>query len=160
MNAVGFFCRQLLGLPNSSALAWEASTLVDKKGLDVNDLYYAYYGTLASNQHQGPAWQRWLASMQKDLVAAQAEDGSWTATGPHGGQMGPIICTAVAALSLEAHYRYTPLYGLGFEPSPSGPKREADGLIAADQLPPTPLFRHGNLSRQPCDAEQSWYAAA
>ena len=56
--------------------------------------------------------------------------------------MGTIVATALVALSLEAHYRYTPLYGLGFEPDPDGPKSEADGLIAADQLPQTPVFRH------------------
>jgi len=142
MNAVGFFCKQLLGLSSSSALAWEASSLVDKKGLDVADLYYAYYGTLASYQHQGPAWRRWLQSMKEGFLETQAEDGSWVAKGKHGSQMGTIVATALVALSLEALYRYTPLYGLGFEPDPTGAKRAADGLLAADQVPPTPLFRH------------------
>ncbi|MCH2379533.1 MAG: terpene cyclase/mutase family protein, partial [Pedosphaera sp.] len=142
MNAVGFFCRQLLGLSNNSELAMEASSIIDKKGLNVADLYYAYYGTLASYQQQGPAWRRWLESMKEKFISAQAEDGSWVATGPHGGQMGTVVATALAALSLEAHYRYTPLYGLGFEPDPAGPVSEADGLMPGDKLPPTPLFRH------------------
>ena len=142
MNAVGFFCRQLLGLSNSSELAAEASQLIDRKGLNVADLYYAYYGTLASNQQQGPAWQRWLTAMKEKLVAAQAEDGSWMATGPHGGAMGTVVATAFAALSLEAHYRYTPMYGLGFEPNPRGAVSAGDGLLGADELPETPLFRH------------------
>ena len=142
MNAVGFFCRQLLGLSNSSELAFEASSIVDKQGLDVSDLYYAYYGTLATYQHQGPAWRRWLESMKEKFVKAQAEDGSWVATGKHGNQMGTIVATALVTLSLQAHYRYTPLYGLGFEPDPAGPKSEADGLITSDRLPQTPLFRH------------------
>jgi hypothetical protein len=142
MNAVGFFCKQLLGLSSSSALAWEASSLVDKKGLAVNDLYYAYYGTLASYQHQGPAWRRWLESMKGQFIKAQAPDGSWIVKGKHSGQMGPIITTALVTLCLEAHYRYTPLYGLGFEPDPAGPKRAADGLLAPEDVPPTPLFRH------------------
>ena len=142
MNAVGFFCRQLLGLSNNSELATEASSIIDRKGLDVADLYYAYYGTLASYQQQGPAWRRWLEAMKKKLVSGQAEDGSWVAKGPHGGAMGTVVATALAALSLEAHYRYTPLYGLGFEPDPAGPVSEANGLIPGDKLPPTPLFRH------------------
>jgi len=142
MNAVGFFCRQLLGLSNSSEMAWEASSIIDQTGLKVDDLYYAYYGTLASYQHQGPAWRRWLAAMTKNLVAAQDEDGSWLAKGAHGGSMGKIICTALATLSLEAHYRYTPLYGLGYEPNPAGPKSEADGLLPVSEIPKTPLFRH------------------
>ena len=56
--------------------------------------------------------------------------------------MGTVVATALAALSLEAHYRYTPLYGLGFEPDPAGPASEADGLVPGDKLPPTPLFSH------------------
>ncbi len=142
MNAVGFFCSQLLGLSNNSELAMEASSIIDKKGLDVADLYYAYYGTLASYQQQGPAWRRWLEAMKEKLVTAQSEDGSWIAKGPHGGQMGTVVATALAALSLEAHYRYTPLYGLGFEPGPDGPVSEADGLIPGDKLPPPLLFDH------------------
>jgi hypothetical protein len=142
MNAVGFFCNQLLGLSSSSARAWESSALVDKKGLDVADLYYAYYGTLASYQHQGPAWRRWLDAMKKQFSTAQTEDGSWAVKGKHSGQMGPVITTSLVALCLEAHYRYTPLYGLGFEPDPAGPKRAADGLLAPENVPPTPLFRH------------------
>ncbi|MBL67502.1 MAG: hypothetical protein CMO74_03470 [Verrucomicrobiales bacterium] len=142
MNAVGFFCSQLLGLSNNSELAAEASEIVDQQGLSVADLYYSYYGTLASYQQQGPAWRRWLDAMREKLVAAQAEDGSWAASGAHGGAMGTVVATALAALSLEAHYRYTPLYGLGFEPDPAGPMSEAEGLKTGGQLPSTPLFRH------------------
>tara|TARA_B100000686_G_scaffold74144_1_gene80101 strand:- start:74 stop:1009 length:936 start_codon:yes stop_codon:yes gene_type:complete len=142
MNAVGFFCRQLLGLSNSSKLAAEASGIIDKQGLNSDDLYYAYYGTLASYQQQGPAWRRWLEAMREKFVAAQDEDGSWVAKGPHGGAMGTVVATALAALSLEAHYRYTPLYGLGFEPSPTGPLSEQDGLLTGSAIPDTPLFRH------------------
>ena len=142
MNAVGFFCSQLLGLSSSSARAWESSALGDKKGLDVADLYYAYYGTLATYQHQGPAWRRWLDAMKKQLVTTQTEDGSWAVKGKHSGQMGPVITTSLVALCLEAHYRYTPLYGLGFEPDPAGPKRAADGLLSPEEIPPTPIFRH------------------
>ena len=145
MNAVGFFCNQLLGLSSSSARAWEASSLIDKKGLDVADLYYAYYGTLATYQHQGPAWRRWLESMKGKFITAQAEDGSWTAKGKHAGQMGLVVTTSLVALCLEAHYRYTPLYGLGFEPNPAGPKRAADGLLAPADIPATPLFRTAKL---------------
>lgn len=142
MNAVGFFCRQLLGLSNNSELAWEASSLIDRSGFDAGDLYYAYYGTLASYQHQGPAWRRWMAEMKKKFVRAQRRDGSWVATGWTGKQMGTIVATSLVALSLEAHYRYTPLYGLGFEPDPAGPMSADSGLLDADQIPDAPLFRH------------------
>ncbi len=142
MNAVGFFCRQLLGLSNNSELAWEASSLVDGRGFNGTDLYYAYYGTLASYQHQGPAWRRWMDAMKKQFVRSQRRDGSWVVSAGFGRQMGTIIATALVTLSLEAHYRYTPLYGLGFEPDPSGPMSARNGLLDADQIPDAPLFRH------------------
>lgn len=142
MNAVGLFCKQLLGLSSNSAAAWEGSGLVDKKGFSTDDLYYAYYGTLASYQHQGPAWQRWLEAMSEKLIKAQNGDGAWKASGPHGSQMGTIVATSMAALSLQAHYRYTPLYGLGFEPDPAGPADLSDRLIPYEDIPPAPLFRH------------------
>ena len=109
MNAVGFFCSQLLGLSSSSARAWESSALVDRKGLDVADLYYAYYGTLATYQHQGPAWRRWLEAMKKQFITTQTEDGSWAVKGKHRGPMGPVITPSLVALGLAAPYRYTPL---------------------------------------------------
>ena len=51
---------------------------------------------------------------------------------------GKYIATALVTLCLEAHYRYTPIYGLGFEPEPE-PNLNALPLA---NLPQTPLFRH------------------
>ncbi|MEM9346115.1 MAG: hypothetical protein AAGB26_05820 [Planctomycetota bacterium] len=142
MNAVGFFCNQLLGQSANSLLSREASEIIEKKGFNSADLYYAYYGTLASYQHQGPVWRNWLTAMRDKLVAAQRGDGAWIATGPHGNRMGTIVSTALAALSLQAHYRYTPLYGLGYEPDPDLSHEMASRLIPIHQIPETPLYRH------------------
>ena len=139
MNAVGFFCAQLTGASANAAKAFESALILDKAGFQVADLYYGYYGTLAAYQHQGPVWRKWMEKMQSEFVAAQAADGSWAATGPHGGAMGKVIGTALVTLCLEAHYRYTPLYGLGFEPDPEGPAQEGAGLAS---LQAAPLFRH------------------
>lgn len=142
MNAVGFFCNQLLGQSSNSMLSREASELVDKKGLDTGDLYYAYYGTLASYQHQGPMWRKWLDAMRLKLVAAQRDDGAWIASGQFSKAMGTVVSTALAALSLQAHYRYTPLYGLGYEPDPNISVEQASRLLPIDEIPDTPLYRH------------------
>ena len=53
--------------------------------------------------------------------------------------MGKVIVTALVALCLEAHYRYTPLYGLGFEPDPEGPN---PNVLDSKSLPKDPIFRH------------------
>ena len=142
MNAAGFFCSQLLGHSSNTAKAYESSAVVDRQGFNLNDIYYAYYGSVASYQHQGPAWKKWMATMHPAFVKAQNSDGSWNTGGGHGGAMGKIICTALVTLCLEAHYRYTPLYGLGWEPDPKGPTGKSKNL---DELADTPLFRHAKF---------------
>lgn len=142
MNAVGFFCNQLLGQSSSSMLSREAASLIDKRGLDTNDLYYAYYGTLASYQHQGPMWRSWRDAMRDKLTQAQRDDGAWVAKGNFGSRMGTVVSTALAALSLQAHYRYTPLYGLGYEPDPDITPELASKLTPIEDIPSAPLFRH------------------
>lgn len=137
--AVGFFCSQLTGASANSPKAFESSLSLDKSGFQVSDIYSAYYGTLAAYQHQGPVWRKWMESMQKTFIETQAADGSWTANGPHASTMGPLIGTALTTLCLEAHYRYTPLYGLGYEPDPQGP---AKGVANLASLPSEPHFRH------------------
>ena len=140
MNAVGFFCAQLNGASSNAAKAFESALILDGAGFQLNDIYYAYYGTLAAYQHQGPVWKKWIAKMHEEFLKAQAEDGSWQFSGPHTGPMGKYICTSLVALCLEAHYRYTPLYGLGFEPDPEA--RPNPDIIEGDDLPRTPIFRH------------------
>lgn len=151
MNAAGFFSAQLLGHSANSTKAFESSVILDRHGAKVQNLYYLYYGTLASYQHQGPAWRKWRDAMQADLVKQQADDGSWTFKGEHTGSMGTVICTALVSLCLEAHYRYTPLYGLGYEPDPNGP---APQVTDHDMLPQPPMFRHAKhieLLHSPAD---------
>ena len=93
---------------------------------------------MAAYQHQGPAWRKWLGKMQESFVKAQEADGSWTLKGPHTSQMGKGIMTALVTLCMEAHYRYTPLYGLGFEPDPAGPSPD---VLEGEDLPRVPVFR-------------------
>lgn len=139
MHAVGFFCSQLTGASANAAKAYESALSLDKAGFQIGDIYYAYYGTVAAYQHQGPTWRKWMETMHKAFIAEQAEDGSWTLGGQYAASMGPIISTALTTLCLEAHYRYTPLYGLGYEPDPAGP---ADNVANLASLPSEPGFRH------------------
>ncbi|MGE4550257.1 MAG: hypothetical protein AAEJ57_02625, partial [Opitutales bacterium] len=138
MNAVGFFCAQLLGSSANAAKAFESSLILNKNGFDLNDIYYGYYGTLAAYQHQGPTWRKWIEQMHTQFLKAQAADGSWQVGGPHANSMGKGTVTALVTLCLEAQYRYTPLYGLGFEPDPAGP---SSNVMEGDDLPKIPVFR-------------------
>ncbi len=139
MNAAGFFCAQLNGASSNAAKAFESALIIDKAGFQMNDIYYVYYGTLAAYQHQGPVWRKWLEKMHSEFLKTQQPDGSWPVGGGHGGQMGKVIVTALVALCLEAQYRYTPLYGLGFEPDPKGPN---PNVLDSRSLPKDLIFRH------------------
>jgi hypothetical protein len=139
MDAVGFFCSQLFGASPNAASAWESASILTKEGAQKGELYYLYYGTVAAYQHQGPLWREWRQRMQERLVKEQHNEGWWRSDGGHGGQMGRYIATAMTVLCLEAHYRYTPLYGLGFQPDPGG---LIPGARALTELPEPPLFRH------------------
>lgn len=139
MNAAGFFCSQLLGVSPKAANSRESARILGDKKLRDNDLYFVYYGTIASYQHQGPLWRLWRKRVQEEFVKKQEKDGSWLAGGNHGRSMGRAIGTAITVLCLEAQYRYTPLFGLGYEPDP---KRPPSPALSMEDLPPTPLFRH------------------
>ena len=138
MDAAGFFCSLLTGASPNGAQAWEASRILRQNGLRHNDLYYIYYGTIAAYQYQGKLWDDWRKQMQRGFLKSQGRDGSWRASGGHGSAMGRAISTALTILCLEAHYRYTPLYGLGYQP----PEEPVANTIGQADLPPTPLFRH------------------
>jgi len=115
MVAEGMFCRQLMGFQPEEARMVESADYLSKALPPVNpavDFYYLYYGTLALNQHRGPAWDAWNTQLKLVLPPLQAvagdEEGSWAPAGPHGAAMGRVVCTALATLSLEAYYRYLP----------------------------------------------------
>jgi len=122
MVATGYFCSQLMGLSPNTPKSFETAEHLRKVGLRTGDIYYMYYGTLCSYQNQGPLWREWMGKMHKSLLKEQYSDGSWMLTAGHGKSMGRVIVTSLVALSLQAHYRYTPLYGLGYEPDPAGKK--------------------------------------
>ena len=137
MHATGFFCCQLMGLSANTPKAFETAAFLKQTGLTGDDVYYVYYGTLWAYQNQGPAWRQWNKQLKEKVLAMQGQDGSWNVTQGYAQQMGRVITTALMALSLQAHYRYTPLYGLGFEPV-ENPKTFSS--LNADQLPPMPEY--------------------
>ena len=143
MNAAGFFCSQILGASPHTPRAHESAAILDRVRERVfreRDLYLIYYATLAAYQHQGPLWRGWRDTIQQAFIDSQRDDGAWQGGGGHSSNMGRVIQTAITLLCLQAHYRYTPLYGLGHEPDPAaGPRAE---VISFDALPATPEFRH------------------
>ncbi|MCH8042922.1 MAG: terpene cyclase/mutase family protein [Planctomycetes bacterium] len=115
MTAEALFCHQLIDGGTSAAATKEASDylLTMPPGAERPNLYYWYYATLAMNQVGGDAWTRWNVSLKRALLPRQrrggALAGSWDANTQWGAHGGRVYSTALAALSLEVYYRYSPL---------------------------------------------------
>lgn len=79
------------------------------------NLYFWYYGSLASFRRGGDTWKRWNAGMRGALLPSQGEDGSWEPISVYADYAGDdaddrSYTTALSVLTLEVYYRYfTPL---------------------------------------------------
>ncbi|MBK8976700.1 MAG: PD40 domain-containing protein [Planctomycetes bacterium] len=80
------------------------------------NVYFWYYGTLATFLAGGDAWATWNRALQETVVDAQRRDGSWRPIGAYAEQYAgdrdddACFTTAMTVLSLEVYYRYfTPL---------------------------------------------------
>jgi hypothetical protein len=121
MVAEGLFSQQLLGTPPDRPRMRESVKYIarklPKKGQ--RNFYYWYYGCLSLYQNQGQEWENWNERIKPIWLDLQVKNGtnagSWDPKGGnHMGEMGRVIATALATLSLEVYYRYLPLYN--FDP--------------------------------------------
>ncbi|MFT7485158.1 MAG: hypothetical protein ACI9F9_001005 [Candidatus Paceibacteria bacterium] len=87
------------------------------------NLYFWYYGSLASMRRGGSTWRRWNLGLQAALLDSQQIDGSWEPISVYARQYArdrsddACYTTAMNVLSLEVYYRYfTPL--LNVTPTP------------------------------------------
>lgn len=116
MTAEALACRQFLGLSADHPAGREAGDfiLAELPGSAETNLYYWYYGTLATYNLQGRYWQRWNEALKKTLLRTQKStphlNGSWDPDTVWGGYGGRVYSTALATLCLEVYYRFLPLY--------------------------------------------------
>ena len=116
MTAEALVCRQFIGLAADHPQSLEAADflIAELPGSGPANVYYWYYGTLATYQMQGVYWERWNAALQKQLLGAQRRDGklagSWDPDPVWGGYGGRAFSTALSTLCLEVYYRFLPLY--------------------------------------------------
>ena len=89
-----------------------------KSGL-TSGSYYNYIATQIAFHYGGEPWKEWNAAMREKLINSQIqkgdEAGSWDFSKEQSRQNfgfspSPLIDTALSALTLEAYYRYKPLY--------------------------------------------------
>lgn len=116
MTAESYVCRRLLSYPLDSASEREAMKylLESLPGAEERDIYYWYYGTLATFLHQGETWEIWNTALKRELLELQRVEGrlagSWDPDRMWGAQGGRVYQTALSALCLEVYYRYVPAH--------------------------------------------------
>jgi hypothetical protein len=119
MTAVGVLARVLLGeSPQSSALVQKGAERLAALPPVWNpddgsiDLYYWYYGSLATFQVGGRAWREWSRAIGANLERQRRDgdpcllEGSWDPVDPWGMDGGRVYSTALMTMTLEVHYRY------------------------------------------------------
>ena len=112
-----------VGLLNQMYLQWPqdhpslqngASLLVDQR-VSKNDIYFNFYTTLLLHHLQHESWDYWNEAVRERLIRTQAtrghEAGSWHFKHKHGDVGGRLYTTAMAVMTLEVYYRYSPLFG-------------------------------------------------
>lgn len=120
LTAVGMLSHQMsTHSPDPDVLKKQAELLLeqspilsfDRTAILANDLYFAYFGSLALHQ-QGDAWLKWFSPLREKLLRAQQGDGAWPGdfdrwSTKYGGQ---VYTTAMGALILTTPLRYPRLY--------------------------------------------------
>lgn len=105
--------------PDRDLLARQSALLLERPAIygaepsqqPVNDLYFAYFGTLAMFQAGGESWTKWWGPLKEALLRTQQPDGAWPATldrwFTYGG---PVYATTLGVLTLQTPTRYPRLF--------------------------------------------------
>ena len=118
MTAVATLCR--IFVPESARRGdiGEALAYLSKRGVDLNNLYYTYYGTFAMHQARRvypKYWNKWNKAFRKALIARQIKDrkselhGSWNTDFTYGSHGGRVYTTALSVMCLEVDYILLPI---------------------------------------------------
>ncbi|NUN49007.1 MAG: hypothetical protein HUU15_09290, partial [Candidatus Brocadiae bacterium] len=139
-QAAGLYSLRNLGAIGQGLDAALVRTLADNPPLfsrrapgDASDygrtIYSVYYSGLCLVTSPDNIWRPWNDAMKRELLALQCRsggaDGSWPPIGRDAEQAGRQYMTAMAVLSLEVYYRFTPSLKAGADPlRVSSPKPE------------------------------------
>lgn len=113
-TAIGLLLRLFRNWPHSDPRVLAGVQYLEDQGISVHDIYRNYYVTLLLFHVGGPAFQGWNPRMRESLVMSQSRTGhsagSWYFDDKFGETGGRLYTTAMAAMTLEVYYRFSPLY--------------------------------------------------
>lgn len=122
-TAIGLMLRLFRGMTHTDPSIIEGADYFQRVGRSNSDIYFNYYVTLFLHHVGGPFWEFWNPRMREHLIATQSkyghEAGSWFFENKFGEEGGRLYTTAMAAMTLEVYYRYSPIYqqtGVTFKP--------------------------------------------
>lgn len=113
-TAIGLLLRLFRNWPNSDPRILAGVAYLEKQGVSVHDIYRNYYATLLFFHIGGGAFDAWNPRMRESLVQSQSRSGhsagSWYFDDKFGETGGRLYTTAMAAMTLEVYYRFSPIY--------------------------------------------------
>jgi hypothetical protein len=111
---IGLLCRMYTGWDRREKGLVVGVERLGRCARPSHGMYFYYYATQVLHHFGGPTWRKWNDWMRDHLVKSQdrkgSEAGSWSFGGPHD-DAGRLYCTAMATMTLEIYYRYSPVYG-------------------------------------------------
>lgn len=120
-TAVALLSKMYMGMGRDSQDLESGSHYLLGRGVSKTDIYFDFYTTLTLHHAQHDFWEDWNKQMRDYLVNSQEvaghQSGSWNFRDEHGAVGGRLYTTAMAAMTLEVYYRYSPLFAATAEDS-------------------------------------------
>lgn len=120
-TAVALLSKMYMGMSQDSQDLKSGASHLLGEGVSKTDIYFDFYTTLTLHHAQHESWEDWNKQMRDYLVRSQEvaghQAGSWNFKDKHGAVGGRLYTTAMAAMTLEVYYRYTPLFAATAEDS-------------------------------------------
>lgn len=113
-TAIGLILRMFRGWQHSDPRVLDGAVYLERQGISKHDIYRNYYLTLLLFHVGGRTFDEWNPRMRDSLINSQERSGhakgSWYFEDKWCEVGGRHYTTAMAAMTLEVYYRFSPIY--------------------------------------------------
>lgn len=113
-TAIGLILRMFRGWQHSDPRVLDGAVYLERQGISKHDIYRNYYLTLLLFHVGGRTFDEWNPRMRDSLINSQEKvghaKGSWYFDDKWSEVGGRHYTTAMAAMTLEVYYRFSPIY--------------------------------------------------